>query len=230
MIEGSVVSVTPALVNRRAFVVEDDPVFQESIALALSHLDSGWSLEIAEDGATALSRLSAAESVPDIVLVDLGLPDMTGVEIIHAARSRFSEVPIMVVSVIAVERVLIEAIRAGARGYLLKGESIVSLARSIDQVMRGEYPISPALARYLFKQAGSPGSGSAVIASPGIALSPKELALLKLIAQGRSYAESAKEMAVSVSTIQTHIRNMYRKLDVHSQAQAISTAREQGLL
>lgn len=230
MIDNSVAPFIPTSVSPRAFVVEDDPVFQESIGLAFSHLDSAWSWEIAEDGATALSRLSALESVPDIVLVDLGLPDMTGVEIIHAARTRFSEVPIMVVSVIAVERVLIEAIRAGARGYLLKGESTVSLARSIEQVMRGEYPISPALARYLFKQAGSPGSVSVAIAPPTIVLSPKELTLLKLIAQGRSYAESAREMAVSVSTIQTHIRNMYRKLDVHSQAQAISTAREQGLL
>ena len=133
----------------------------------------------------------------------------------------------MVTTASPAEETFLAAIRAGAHGYLLKGETEESLAHSIGQVMAGQYPVSPALARHLFRLAGSP---SAMPLSNGVSLSRRELELLQLIAKGSSYANCAEEMRISLSTVQTHIRNMYRKLEVNNQRQAIVKAQSSGLL
>ncbi len=146
---------------------------------------------------------------------------------IRTAHQQFSELPILVVSVIDRKSVLLDAIQAGAKGYLLKGEGSASITHAISEVLEGSYPISPALARYLFELAGAPQNSSS---EPGIELSPRELELLKHLSLGNSYVECAELMGVALSTVQTHIRNMYRKLEVSSQMQAVSKAREFGIL
>lgn len=186
-----------------------------------------WSVEVAADGATALRKLAAAGSDVDLVLVDIGLPDMSGLEVISAARARSADLPILVTTVLATEETFLTAIRAGARGYLIKGDSEISLATSIDQVMRGQYPFSPALARHFFKLAGAPSTAP----EPNtMNLSPREVELLRHIAKGHSYASCADVMNISLSTVQTHIRNMYRKLEVSNQRQAIGKAHASRLL
>jgi DNA-binding NarL/FixJ family response regulator len=122
---------------------------------------------------------------------------------------------------------VLEAIRAGARGYLLKGDPGAEMASAIDEVLRGNYPISPALARTLFRLAGAPPESS-----PGnsFELTQRELVTLQLIARGKNYKEVARAMDVSLSTVQTNVRNLYRKLQVHSQGQAVAKARGAGLV
>jgi DNA-binding NarL/FixJ family response regulator len=107
----------------------------------------------------------------------------------------------------------------------LKDDPSTQITDALSQTLQGNYPISPALARYLFKLAGSsePLEGMAE-------LTPKELELLRHLSRGRSYAEAARAMGVAVSTVQTHIRNLYRKLDVHSQVQAVTKAQGRGLI
>jgi DNA-binding NarL/FixJ family response regulator len=100
-------------------------------------------------------------------------------------------------------------------------------AQAIEQIMRGEYPVSPALARHLFRLAGS---NLAPCSSGGVKLSPRELELLQWLSKGESYASCAGKMGISFSTVQTHIRNMYRKLEVSNQRQAINKAQSSGLL
>ena len=178
-------------------------------------------------GSRALELLEDPTCGFDLVLADLGLPDVSGVEVIRAARRRLPEVPILVISTISSERAVLAAIRAGARGYLLKDDSEIGMARAIDQVRSGHYPISPSLARYLFRIAGAPG---AVSDEERVRLSVKETETLQHIARGRSYAETAERMGVALSTVQSHIRSLYRKLDAHSQLQAVTRARDQGLL
>ena len=134
----------------------------------------------------------------------------------------------MVISAIRAERVVIEAIRAGARGYILKTDSEAVIADAIADVLQGNYPISPALARALFKLAGAPEQRSEEEAE--FRLSPRELETLQHIARGNSYNATAALMGVALSTVQTNIRNLYRKLDVTSQVQAINKARETGLI
>ncbi len=212
---------------RRVLLVEDDPVFQESLAQALQTMGPDWSLTRVDMAASAIEWIKACTSPPDLLLVDLGLPDFSGIEVIRAARQRFSDVPVMVVSVIAAESTLLQAIRAGASGYLLKGESVNSLSSSIEAVLAGNYPVSPSLARHLFRLAGSPKDPEG---GAGALLSAREIELLRLLAQGMTYSECAQSMGVAVSTVQSHVRSMYRKLEVNSQMQAVSKARRHGML
>lgn len=145
---------------------------------------------------------------------------------IRALRKRFSEQPVLVVSSIAAERSVLEAIRAGASGYMLKDGDAAVIAQGIRQVLEGNSPISPSLARHLFKLAGSPRVGQ----EEQMGLTHKELEALRHLGRGCSYAETASLMGVGVSTVQTHVRGLYRKLGAHSKTQAVVKARENGLI
>lgn len=208
-------------------LVEDDRVFQESFVRVFAQLGGDWKIHSFQDGASALTALADPACYFNVALIDIGLPDMTGINVIAAARSRFAELPILVTTTFTAEETFLSAIRAGARGYLLKGDTEASLAQSIEQVMQGQYPVSPALARHLFRLAGSP---AAMPASNSLSLSRRELELLQLIAKGSSYSSCADVMHISLATVQTHIRNMYRKLEVSNQRQAIVKAQSSGLL
>ena len=164
---------------------------------------------------------------PSVVLVDLGLPDVDGIELIRTFSLQRPDLPIMVISVIASERSVLDAIRAGARGYILKTGSKATILDAVTDVLAGNYPLSPALARHLFRLAGAP----AVSPSRDLPeLSPREQETLKNIARGLTYEQTAMEMGVSLSTVQSHIRKLYRKLNVSSQLQAAQRARDSGLV
>jgi len=208
-----------------ALLVEDDPAFEISLSQALRDLNPACQIDCTRTGADALRVIARTRRPPDLALVDIGLPDISGIEVISRIRQRFSEMPIMVISVISAERSVLAAIRAGARGYLLKDDPPQLIRESIDQAVQGNYPVSPSLARYLFKLAGEPAPSGDFAR-----LTPKERELLRHLANGSSYADAAEKMGVAVSTVQTHIRSLYRKLDVHSQVQAINKAHDNGLI
>lgn len=213
---------------RRAWIVEDDPDFTRQIIEALSHLSGFWQVASFVTGAAIRDYGLSRHVGPDLILVDMGLPDMGGAEVIRGMHARFPEALIMVISVIDSEQRVIEAITSGALGYLLKGDSSLGMSRGIEEVMQGNYPISPKLARYLFKLARPQDLTRASGSIPQ--LTPRELELLQHIADGCSYTEAADNMGISLSTVQSNIRNLYRKLDVHSQVQAVTKARDHGLL
>lgn len=212
---------------RRVLLVEDNPLFQTLVLGAVRKLGRGWEVLACKRGREALELLRGKESPFDLALVDLGLPDINGVEVISAARESDPDLPIMVISVISAETSVLAAIRAGARGYILKSDSESAMAEAISQVLEGNYPISPALARTLFRLAGSPAEGSVENA---FGLTPRELETLRNLAKGNAYEEVARLMGISLSTVQTNVRNLYRKLDAHSQLQAVNKARDHGLL
>lgn len=212
---------------REILIIEDDPYFRRSIAEAIQQLGIPATLHEFSHGNEALDFFSNPAARVDVALVDLGLPDMDGIAVIRAIHQRFPNSPIMVISVVSSERKVIDSVRAGAIGYILKGDSSISVKHAIEQILGGNYPISPKIARYLFKLAGKAAmTGSSDIPR----LTNQETALLALIAAGKSYKEAAEQMGVTLSTVQSYIRNLYRKLDVHSQMQAVSRARENGLL
>ena len=213
--------------TRKAMIVEDDPMFARQLELALEHVDGIWHAEQFRAAAPALERIEARGFYADLALVDLGLPDVSGLEVIRQLHERQPDLPILVVSVLAAERSLLAAIKAGAKGYLLKDDDRELIAKGICDVLNGRYPVSPSLARYLFRMAGSPerrGDRS------GIELTRRETDVLEAIARGLTYDEAAVHLGVSLSTIQSHIRNLYSKLGAHSQVQALNEARERGLL
>lgn len=213
---------------RSILVVEDNPQFVREIQRAIAATgDLTASTTTCRTGNDALAFVAGDECTLDLALIDLGLPDVSGIDVIRAIHRRFPDVPIMVISVASSEDSVLDAIRAGARGYLLKGDPGAEMATAIDEVLRGNYPISPSLARALFRLAGAPAAAPDTSA---FELTQRELETLQLIARGHSYKEVAREMNVALSTVQSNIRNLYRKLEVHSHGQAVTKARDAGLL
>ncbi|WP_396431167.1 response regulator [Limnohabitans sp.] len=206
--------------------MEDNPAFRLLIGEAMLHIGLKGPVVECATGAALMELIEQPQTRLDLALVDLGLPDMGGVEVIQAIRRRFSEIPILVISVLSLERSVLSAIRAGANGYILKGDSAQSMGQAILEVLQGNYPISPSLARTLFKLAGAPTGKSAI----SFSLSPRELETLQSIARGNSYEQTAVVMGIGVSTVQSNIRNLYRKLEVRSQVQAVTKARDAGLI
>lgn len=221
-------SSTTSPASKRLLLVEDNPVFLDQISLAIGRLPDAWEICSCGNGQSALEMMELTDLRFDLALVDLGLPDMSGVEVIRAYRQQLPDMPIVVVSVIAAERTVMSAIEAGANGYLLKDDSIDQITRGISQVMDGIYPLSPSLARLLFKRVN--GGGSPEAKTPDFKLTPREKETLQHLAQGHTYDAVAVLMEVATSTIQWNIRNIYRKLNVHSQVQAVSKARDLNLI
>lgn len=212
--------------NLSIMIVEDNPVFIKQLDQAITELGVKKCF-ICETGNEALLLLAQASMKFDVALVDLGLPDIDGVKIVAAIRERFPEIPIMVITVVSSEKSLLAAIRSGANGYILKSDSSMSIKQAIQEVLSGNYPISPSLARTLFKLAGSPAVGNKV---NQYNLTPRELETLKHIAAGQTYEQVAELMGISVNTIQTNIRSLYKKMGAHSQTQAIAKARNAGMI
>ena len=208
-------------------LVEDNPVFEHQLRDMLGMISPKASVHSFASGVAAIRVVRNRELAPDLALIDLGLPDISGIAVIQALRDVLPEIPSLVLTVLEDESKLLEAIRAGAKGYLLKGESLETIARGVQEVLYQNYPISPALARTLFEIAGAPQQK---MAASELFLSDRERETLQYIAQGLSYAETAQSMRVSLSTVQTHIRSLYRKLGVNSQIQAVAKAKQSGMI
>lgn len=214
---------------RHLLLVEDNPLFAEQLTNSVGKLPGTWRIDHFRTGEATLAALSAlpADAPFTLALIDIGLPDMNGIEVIRACRDHFPEMPIVVVSVISVEESLLDAIRAGASGYILKNDSIEQIAHDVAGVLDGNYPLSPQLARFLFKQVTAQKTEPVV--QNDFELTPRQIETLKHLAQGASYEQVAQLMGVALSTVQTNIRNLYRKLNVRTQAQAVSIAHKHNL-
>lgn len=217
-----------AAADRQLLLVEDNPLFAEQISDAMQGLADRWQVLEFSEGQLAKDLVSRTTAPFDLVLVDLGLPDVSGIEVIRACRARFAAMPIVVISVVASESAVLAAIEAGANGYILKDESIEEITEGIKQVLKGVYPLSPRLARFLFKNLSDLAEKTAE--RKDIKLSPRELETLQLLSQGLSYEQVAEKMDVTISTVQSNVRSLYRKLNVKSHTQAVTVARNFNLL
>ena len=213
-------------------IVEDDAFFRGVLSSAVRKSRIECTVHETATGKEALELLSRPEIELGVVLVDLTLPDMNGLEVIRRVHANYPSVRILVVSASADEERLLSALREGAIGYVVKGDAHITIDRAIDQLIDGLYPISPQLASYLVKRvstAGGPDESNAGPMEAGV-LTTRERELLEQFACGHTYAKAAEIMGISVATAQTHARNLYRKLGVHSGLQALSKARAQGLV
>lgn len=202
-------------------LVEDHPGFREALSKGLA----ATGFVIAGACASGEEALRLVEDLtPDAAVVDLGLLGMSGTETIRKLRARIPKLPILVLTVFENPTAIVGAIEAGAQGYLLKGARIDEIANAIEQVSNGLSPISPAVARHLLTTMRE----RARDASPPSPLTSREQEVLELLVRGHSYPDAATALQISMSTVQTHVRNIYRKLEVSTKAEATYVALKEG--
>lgn len=214
-------------------VVEDEPLIQQRLARILAQL--GYQPDMLCFASTlAAARQLAAQRHYALALVDLGLPDGNGTALIAALRAQDATMGILVISAWSTEEAILQALRAGATGYLLKERDDLEVMLSIRSVLRGGAPIDPFIARRVMIEFQQQPVLSAVApmaaASEDDALSPREIDILQQVANGLSHRETAERLHISRHTVEAHIRNIYRKLAVNSRLRAITEARARGLM
>jgi len=211
-------------------VVEDDAPLRETLCAAIN-AQPGMQVTAAL-GSLADALAWLADHPVDVLLTDLGLPDGSGIDLIKACTATHPRCDIMVITMFGDEKNVLASIEAGAVGYILKDADQLDVARFIADLRQGGSPMSPLVARKLLLRA-QPASGmqaAPVSVAAVIRLTPREQEALDLIARGYTYGEIASLLAVSVNTVQTHIKNTYAKLSVHSRSEAVFEAQKMGLL
>ena len=224
----------PEMALIRVALVEDDVSFQRAV---LAAVDAAPDMSFLGLAATRSEGLRLLDQEPaDVLLVDLGLPDGSGIDVIRAAHVQWPECSIMVCTVFGDESHVMQSIGAGASGYLLKDTSPTGMLSEIRSLHRGGSPISPLVARQIlvrFQQSGESTAATQEDVDSNkqpAALSPREKLVLQYITKGFTAEEIAALMSVSRHTVLTYVRRIYAKLEVKSKTEAIYEARIQGLL
>ncbi|MEZ5559562.1 MAG: response regulator transcription factor [Pseudomonadales bacterium] len=208
-------------------IVEDDPVTRDD-----------WADKVRDDPGLRLAAVCAgfeeASTVLDVTdarvaLIDLGLPDGDGTDLIRFAVARDPPIEVMVMTVFGDERHVVRAIEAGATGYLLKDADAPSVSKAIHDLLAGGSPISTAIARHLLRRFRVPEAAGETV-EPAVSLTPREREVLDLVARGCSNAEIGDLLQLSFHTVNSHIKNIYRKLAVRSRSEAVFEAVQQGLI
>ncbi len=210
----------------RVAIIEDDPVTVEMLTSAIAAADDITVVAVARS--TQSGMLLVKEGGFDVLLCDLGLPDGTGITLIAETSRRYPDTDIIVITIFADQAKVLASIKAGARGYILKDERFDDCVAGIREIRRGGSPISPIIARQLLQQLQPSRTGSPDRGSEG--LSPREAEVLGLLARGFSYAEIAGLLTLSPQTVGTHVKNLYRKLEVNSRSEAVFEASSRGIM
>jgi len=214
--------------SNSVLLVEDQDHTRERIAHVIAGHPQLTLLAAVGNCAAALDAL--AEHTPRVLLTDLGLPDGNGIDLIREVQSKHPTTDCMVITVFGDEKHVIGAIEAGASGYLLKDGSADYIGQSIMQMLNGGSPISASIARYLLKRFQTPPVATVDPATTVPKLTEREQEVLKLIAKGFAYGEIADMLHLSVHTVTSHIKQIYRKLAVRSRGEAVYEAMQLGLL
>src|ERR1700730_9251557 len=199
-------------------VIEDHPEYRQYLTALLNGTDGFSCAESFRSMEQALRRL--AFNLPDIVLADIGLPGMSGIEGIQILKEKHPQLLLLTLTVYEDDERIFDALCAGASGYLLKKTPPARLLESLREAVQGGAPMSPEIARrvvQLFREIRPPERAD-------YQLTPHETRILKMLVEGHNYKTAAAELAVTPSTINFHLRNIYEKLQVHSKTEAVVKA------
>jgi DNA-binding NarL/FixJ family response regulator len=205
-------------------IIEDLPVLREGLAFLINSTEGFRCTGGFASVEQALANIS--DDLPQVVLVDIGLPGMSGIEGIRLLKQRWPDMLLITLTVYEDDQKIFDALCAGASGYLLKRTPPARLVESLKEVVSGGAPMSPEVAKRvisLFKNIRPPNRAD-------YNLTPHELRLLKMLVEGHSYKTAAAELGSSINTIGTHMQSIYRKLQVHSKSEAVAKALRQGLV
>jgi DNA-binding NarL/FixJ family response regulator len=222
----------------RVIIIEDDPLVLERFRAVLAPWEDLRLIGQATTKAGGSTLIDAGGY--DVVVCDLGLPDGDGTDLVRQSARQFPRADIMVLTMFADHHKVLAAIKAGARGYVLKDQSLDDCVAGIREVCGGGSPISPIIARLLLNELGvgnasalpqrQPKEPSSFDMGPGALLSDRETEALNLLARGFTYAECADLLGISPHTVGSHVKNIYRKLEVSSRAEAVFEASSLGIL
>lgn len=196
-------------------IFEDNALLRESMSSLISLKEDLHLAGAFENVLSAKAHVTTLK--PDIILMDIDMPGMTGIEAVKQIRTFNAAIPIIMLTVFDDNIHVLDAIRAGASGYLLKKHLSTKLFDSIDEVLSGGAPMSPSIARMVI------GSMQKISNNP-YQLTPREKEILTSLSQGNSYKIIALQSEISLDTVRTHIKKIYEKLQVHSQTEAVSKA------
>jgi DNA-binding NarL/FixJ family response regulator len=203
----------------RVLIVDDHPVVRDGLR---GVLEGEPDMEVVGEAGHGAEALARARATPvDVVLMDLRMPVMGGVEAIGELRRTAPDVRVLVLTTYDTDRDVLPAIEAGATGYLLKDTPREELLRAVRAAHRGEAVLSPAVAGRLMGQVRGPAQD---------ALSARELEVLRLVAAGSTNRETAQQLFISEATVKTHLLHIYAKLEVRDRASAVAAGYQRGLL
>jgi DNA-binding NarL/FixJ family response regulator len=206
----------------RVLIADDHPVVREGVRSLLETAADLTVVGEAGDGIEAV-RL-AAELSPDVVLMDLRMPVMGGIEAIEQIKARDPRVGVVILTTYDDDELIVRGLRAGARGYLLKDAGREAIFAAIRGACTGGLALPQALADRVVARLSSPG------VKGGEALSPRELEVLGMIAQGAGNKQIARKLRIAERTIKAHVKSVFNKLAVTTRAQAVAVALQKGLL
>jgi DNA-binding NarL/FixJ family response regulator len=208
----------------RLVLVDDHAIFREALRTMLSAEPDIDVIGEAGNGRDAIAR--ARDLLPDIMVMDVGMPDLNGVEAAAAIVERYPQIKIIALSTHSDRRFVAEMIRAGASGYVVKTAASTELLRAIRAVASGQSFLSPEIAAGVMRASSGPHDRRQ---SPRPELTRREREVLKLLSEGLRSAGIAKRMHVAPSTVDVHRRNLMRKLDLHTVAELTRYALREGL-
>lgn len=214
----------------RVLLVEDQPLFRGAVAALLARQPGIEVVGEAENGVTGVEMAVALR--PDLVIMDVEMPVMNGVEAVRQIRAQVLDVKVIMLTVSDADEHVVQAMRNGAHGYLLKNLRPDQLFDMIASVMRGETPISPAVAGGLLRHLSIESPEHPVVAAPaepGQQVTRRELEILRLVANGLSNKEIGRQLSITEGTVKNHIHNALEKLHLTNRSQAAAYIVRQGL-
>jgi DNA-binding NarL/FixJ family response regulator len=206
----------------RIVVVDDHALFRRGLVGLLGEMDRFQVVGEAADGEEALDIIKAQK--PDIILLDVNMPKVGGIETVITLRKQRIEIPVLMLTISKYEDDLIGAIRAGANGYLLKNTEPDTLRQTIEQVVAGKSVLAPEITEQVFRLVRSGQMGAASV------LTEREIEVLRHLAKGLTTAQTGAELFISENTVKTHVRHILAKLEVSNRAEAVAKATQLGII
>jgi NarL family two-component system response regulator YdfI len=211
--------------KKRILVVDDHLVVREGLKLIFETEENYEVVGEAENGEKALVFIEQLK--PDVILMDLNMPKMSGLEVIKVLNEKNNTVPIIILTTFNDDNLIMEGLSLGAKGYLLKDTTRHELIRTVESAIRGEILLQPEISKSIFSSKKEPKQSNN---SFNISITERELFVLQAIARGCTSKEIALDMGISERTVKAHLTNIYSKLKVDSRSEAVAVAIEGGII